>query len=278
MDRRASRPGSPPERNAFGRELLDPVSLSSLAPPPPQPQRTYQAALCTELKKPLVVRGIPSSSLQPHEMRVLMAFSGDVMETGETVNSLKEGDHVIGVANTKALAEEYIADQKRMTAAPGATGLPTVDVTTNVLKAKVGPLIAAAGSDSKYDLALQKGALQSVNYSSGSLREEVKKLTENIGADVLIDTVGGDIFKKALHRLRSLRRLRGLLVSCCRLPKIHPLVGEEEVDEWKEEVKVMKDGKEEVLKIREIFVRPFDQGMESTDTNVEGSGSSETSS
>ncbi|CAI5776316.1 Hypothetical predicted protein [Podarcis lilfordi] len=78
---------------------------------------------------------------------------------------------------------------------------------------------------------------------------------------------------------RSLRRLRGLLVSCCRLPKIHPLVcQEEEGDQWKEEVNIMKDGKEEVVKIRSIFVRPCDQGMESTDNNVDGNSSSETSS
>ncbi|CAI5776326.1 Hypothetical predicted protein [Podarcis lilfordi] len=78
---------------------------------------------------------------------------------------------------------------------------------------------------------------------------------------------------------RSLRRLRGLLVSCCRLPKIHPLVcQEEEGDQWKEEVNIMKDGKEEKVKIRSIFVRPCDQGMESTDNNVDGNGSSETSS
>nr|XP_028587903.1 LOW QUALITY PROTEIN: quinone oxidoreductase-like protein 2 [Podarcis muralis] len=166
-----------------------------------------------------------------------MEFSGDVMETGEAVNSLKEGGRVIGVANTKALAEEYrLADRKLLwmippgvayedtaplpisygtpilalewraktqsgetvlvTAAAGATGLATLYVATNVLKAKV---IAAAGSDSKCDLALRKGAVQSVNYSSASLREEVMKLTENNGADMVIDTVGGDIFKEAFQ-------------------------------------------------------------------------------
>ncbi|XP_061490185.1 quinone oxidoreductase-like protein 2 isoform X2 [Rhineura floridana] len=252
-------------RNAFGQELLGPVSLSSAILL--QPQRSYRAALCTELTKPLVVRDILSPSLQPHEVRIRvrycgvnfadilacqglyqkkhslpftpgMEFSGDVMETGESVNSVKEGDRVIGVANTKALAEEYIADQKLLwmippgvsyedaaalpvsygtailalerraqtqtgetvlvTAAAGATGLAVVEVATKVLKAKV---IAAAGSDKKCNLALQKGAFQSVNYDRASLREEVKKLTASKGVDVVIDTVGGDIFKEALHSL-----------------------------------------------------------------------------
>ncbi|XP_042321292.1 quinone oxidoreductase-like protein 2 isoform X2 [Sceloporus undulatus] len=232
-----------------------------------QPQRTYRAALCMELTKPLVVQDVPSTSLQPHQVRIRvrccgvnfadilacqglyqdkpslpftpgMEFAGDVMETGMGVTNVKEGDRVIGVTSTNALAEEYVADSKLLwaipqkipyedaaalpvsygtailalehraqtqpgetvlvTAAAGATGLAVVDVATHVLKAKV---IAAAGSDKKCHLALQKGAFQSVNYSETSLREEVKKLTANKGVDVVIDTIGGDIFKEALHSL-----------------------------------------------------------------------------
>ncbi|XP_048338481.1 quinone oxidoreductase-like protein 2 [Sphaerodactylus townsendi] len=252
-------------RNAFDQELLGPTSLSGFSLQ--HHRRAYRAALCIELTKPLVVRDVPSSSLEPHEVRVCvrycgvnfadilacqglyqekhslpfipgMEFSGDVMETGVDVSGIKEGDRVIGVANTKALAEEYVADQKLLwtipqgvsyeeaatlpvsygtailalerractkagetvlvTAAAGATGLATVDVASNVLKAKV---IAAAGSDKKCNLALQKGAVQSINYNSAGLREEVKKLTANKGVDVAIDTIGGDIFKEALHSL-----------------------------------------------------------------------------
>lgn len=66
-------------------------------------------------------------------------------------------------------------------------------------------VIAAAGSESKCSLAVQKGAFQSVNYNSASLKQEVKKLTANKGVDVVIDTVGGDIFKEALHRWAGLQ-------------------------------------------------------------------------
>lgn len=160
------------------------------------------------------------------------------MEIGVAVSSVKKGDRVIGVAKTNALAEEYVADQKLLweipegvsyedaaalpvsygtailalqhraqtkpgetvlvTAAAGATGLAVVDVATNILNAKV---IAAAGSNKKCNLALEKGAFQSVNYSWVDIREEVKKLTANKGVNVVIDAVGGDIFKAALHSL-----------------------------------------------------------------------------
>lgn len=66
-------------------------------------------------------------------------------------------------------------------------------------------MIAAAGSDHKCNLALQKGATHSVNYSQNSLKDEVKKLTDNRGVNVAIDAVGGDIFKQALHRCVEVR-------------------------------------------------------------------------
>ncbi|XP_070795338.1 quinone oxidoreductase-like protein 2 isoform X2 [Pituophis catenifer annectens] len=252
-------------KNIFGPKSWDPISPGSIVFL--QSQRTYRAVLCTELKKPLVVRDVPSALLQSHEVRIHvrccgvnfadilacqglyqhqhplpfipgMEFSGDVVETGKAVTNIKEGDCVIGVTNGKALAEEYIADSKLLwkipqgvsyeqaaalpasygtailalkyraqtqlgetvlvTAAAGATGLAVVDVAANVLKAKV---IAAAGSDGKCHLAIQKGALESVNYNEASLKEEAKKLTANKGVDVVIDTVGGDIFNQALHSL-----------------------------------------------------------------------------
>ncbi|XP_075792995.1 quinone oxidoreductase-like protein 2 isoform X1 [Pelodiscus sinensis] len=167
-----------------------------------------------------------------------MEFSGTVVETGANVSTVREGDRVIGVTGMGAMAEECVADQKMLwpipegvsyeeaaalpvsygtailalehrartqpgetvlvTAAAGATGLAAVDVAANVLKAKV---IAAAGSDHKCNLALQKGAAHSVNYTQGSLKEEARKLTENRGVNVILDAVGGDVFKAALHSL-----------------------------------------------------------------------------
>lgn len=62
-------------------------------------------------------------------------------------------------------------------------------------------VIAAAGSDEKCKLATRKGAQWSVNYSQGSLKEAVRKLVGDGGVDVVIDSVGGDIFLEALRRL-----------------------------------------------------------------------------
>ncbi|OBS57764.1 hypothetical protein A6R68_11110 [Neotoma lepida] len=227
--------------------------------------RHYRAALCTELKHPLVVEEVVSRPVGPHEVRVDVhfcginfadtlvcrgqyqekpplpftpgiEFSGAVLETGTDVSTVKKGDRVIGVSNFNAMAEECITDQKTLwripenvslqdaavlpvsygtailaldhrartqpgetvlvTAAAGATGLAVIDVATNVLRAKV---IAAAGSDEKCKLAMQRGAQSSVNYSQGSLKEAVKKLVGSGGVNVAIDMVGGDVFLESLR-------------------------------------------------------------------------------
>ncbi|XP_012969741.1 quinone oxidoreductase-like protein 2 [Mesocricetus auratus] len=229
--------------------------------------RHYRAALCAELKHPLIIEEVASRPVGPHEVRVDvhfcgvnfadilvcrgqyqekptlpfipgMEFSGTVLETGTDVSTVKKGDRVIGVSNLNAMAEECITDQKTLwripenvslqdaavlpvsygtailavehrartqpgetvlvTAAAGATGLAVIDVATNVLQAKV---IAAAGSDEKCKLAVQRGAQSSVNYSQGSLKEAVKKLVGSSGVNVAIDMVGGDVFLESVRSL-----------------------------------------------------------------------------
>ncbi|XP_033859404.3 quinone oxidoreductase-like protein 2 isoform X1 [Acipenser ruthenus] len=232
-----------------------------------QPHRTYRAAVCTELKKPLVLQDLQATELKPAEVRVSvhccgvnfadilacqglyqekpplpftpgMEFSGCVVETGSNVTTVQEGDRVMGVSGGSAMAEECIVDQKVLwkipeevgyeeaaalpvsygtgllalqhraatqpgetvlvTAAAGGAGLAAVDIAAHVLQAKV---IAAAGSDEKCALAVQKGAYASINYNTSNLKEELKKLTNKKGVNVVFDAVGGDIFKDTLSSL-----------------------------------------------------------------------------
>ncbi|KAH0514729.1 Quinone oxidoreductase-like protein 2 [Microtus ochrogaster] len=227
--------------------------------------RHYRAALCSELKRPLVIEEVASRPVGPQEVRVDVHFCGInfadilvcrgqyqekpplpftpemcVLECGPSTCVLSlQGDRVIGVCpKLNAMAEECVIDQKTLwripesvslqdaavlpvsygtailalehragtqpgetvlvTAASGATGLAVIDVATNVLRAKV---IAAAGSDEKCKLAMERGAQFSVNYSQGSLKEAVKKLVGSGGVNVAIDMVGGDVFLESLSSL-----------------------------------------------------------------------------
>lgn len=76
-------------------------------------------------------------------------------------------------------------------------------------------VIAAAGSDEKCKLAMQRGAQFSVNYSRGSLKEAVKQLVGSDGVNVVIDMVGGDICLEALRRCVQQAVRGGLALGLC---------------------------------------------------------------
>ncbi|XP_047561188.1 quinone oxidoreductase-like protein 2 isoform X1 [Lutra lutra] len=228
-------------RAALCAELKQPLAIKEVASRPVRPHEVrVDVHFCgVNFADILVCRGQyqekPQLPFTPG-----MEFSGTVLETGTDVSIVKEGDRVIGVSGFNGMAEECVIDQKALwqipervplreaaalpvsygtavlalehrartrpgetvlvTAAAGATGLAVIDVATNVLQAQVF-VIAAAGSDEKCKLAMQKGAQSTVNYSQGSLKEAVRKLVGSAGVNVAIDTVGGDVFLEALRSL-----------------------------------------------------------------------------
>ncbi|XP_059840870.1 quinone oxidoreductase-like protein 2 isoform X2 [Hypanus sabinus] len=145
-----------------------------------------------------------------------MEFAGSVTEVGTNVTGVSKVlwliDETISFEMASVLPVSYgtaiLALQHRantqpgetvlVTAAAGAAGLAAVDIASRILNAKV---IAAAGTDEKSELALQRGAVAAINYTTQSLKEEVKKLTGNKGVDVVFDAVGGDVFKEAFSSL-----------------------------------------------------------------------------
>jgi NADPH2:quinone reductase len=54
-------------------------------------------------------------------------------------------------------------------------------------------VIAAASSDAKCELCRSIGADETINYASANIRDELKRLTDGKGADVVYDPVGGDL-------------------------------------------------------------------------------------
>ncbi|KQU80950.1 MULTISPECIES: NADPH:quinone oxidoreductase family protein [unclassified Rhizobacter] len=62
-----------------------------------------------------------------------------------------------------------------------------------IAKAAGARVIAAASTDEKCSFCKQLGADETINYSRGQLREELKALTKGLGPDVVYDPVGGDL-------------------------------------------------------------------------------------
>ena len=68
-------------------------------------------------------------------------------------------------------------------------------------------VFATASSEEKLRKVKQMGADVLINYSSLDFLEEVKKHTDGKGVDVVLESVGGEVFDKSLKCLRPLGRL-----------------------------------------------------------------------
>ncbi|RZI86180.1 MAG: NADPH:quinone oxidoreductase family protein [Pseudomonas sp.] len=81
--------------------------------------------------------------------------------------------------------------------ASGGVGLAAVEIG----KAVGAKVIAAASSADKLAVAKAAGADELIDYSTSSLKDEIKRLTGGQGVDVIYDPVGGELFDQAVRGL-----------------------------------------------------------------------------
>ncbi|MCH2172243.1 NADPH:quinone oxidoreductase family protein [Myxococcota bacterium] len=79
-------------------------------------------------------------------------------------------------------------------AAAGGVGVAAVQIGT-ALGARV---IATAGGAAKLDVARAHGASEAIDYREEDFAQRVLELTDGRGADVIYDSVGGDVFERSL--------------------------------------------------------------------------------
>lgn len=87
--------------------------------------------------------------------------------------------------------------------AAGGVGLTAVEIG----KAMGARVIAAAGSPEKLAIAREHGADDLIDYSRESVRDRVRALTGGLGADVVLDPVGGDAFDQAIRAVNWKARM-----------------------------------------------------------------------
>lgn len=68
-------------------------------------------------------------------------------------------------------------------------------------------VIATAGSDEKRRLCRELGAHETVDYRAGGFAQAVLELTGGVGADVVFDPVGGEVFHESRHCVASEGRI-----------------------------------------------------------------------
>ena len=94
------------------------------------------------------------------------------------------------------------------TALVHAAGGGTGQLLVQVAKQRGARVLGTVSSDEKARLAREAGADEVILYTQVDFEAEVKRLTDNVGVDVVYDSVGKDTFDKSLNCIRR----RGYMV------------------------------------------------------------------
>lgn len=184
-----------------------------------------------------VYPGIPNPPFIPG-----IEFSGEILETAEEVHMFKPGDRVMGFTPQGAYAPQVCVSAQhirkmppRMTYEEGAAfsvtymsawhGMKTLGHVrpgeTLLLHAAAGGVgtaalqlakhwkvrvIATASTPVKLTVAKDLGAAHVVNYVEEDLRKRVREITGGRGVDLVMDSVGGSVFRKSWKLLAPMGR------------------------------------------------------------------------
>jgi NADPH2:quinone reductase len=153
--------------------------------------------------------------------------SGKIVQIGENVDKFQVGDRVMATCGWGGFAEFVSVDVERVSKIPdelsfvhAATALYAYGTSYHALKDRANLLagetllvlgaaggvglaavelgklmgarvIAAASTQEKLDLCIEKGADYTINYQAEDLKSRIKELTDGKGVDVVLDPVGG---------------------------------------------------------------------------------------
>ncbi len=100
--------------------------------------------------------------------------------------------------------------------ATGAIGLAAVEIA----KAKGARVIAVAGGEEKTAVAREHGADEVIDHQSENFRDRVLDMTDGAGADVIYDSIGGEVAKQSLRCITESGRLLTLGYASGEIPAL----------------------------------------------------------
>ena len=187
-----------------------------------------------------------------------LELAGEIIEIGAAVKTFKPGDRVMALASRGygAFAEQAVARAVEIAPIPpgiddvtaagfyvvygtayhglvqraalragetvvvlgatGGVGLAAVEI-ASALGARV---IAVGSSQEKLRAAQNKGATELLSYLEGDLGRRVKALTDGKGADICLDTLGGDAFDEMSRAMSWEGRLLVVGFTSGRIPRL----------------------------------------------------------
>lgn len=111
------------------------------------------------------------------------------------------------------------SDRVLIQAAAGGVGTAAVQI-ARAYKCEV---IGTAGSDVKLDLLRRLGADVAINYRKDDFTSIVRNTFSGEGVDVVIEVVGGEVFRKSLELLNPFGRIAVIGFASLNLNKMNPL-------------------------------------------------------
>ena len=214
------------------------LAIGESDPPIPGPNDVHIRVRAAGLNfaDTLQIAGKYQSKLKP-PLVPGMEVAGEIIGLGpEVTRPLRIGQRVMAfMRGGGAFAEEALVDSEWLVPIPDemddiiAAGFPTVYGTSNFALKHRGQLkkgetllvlgaaggvgltavelgkqmgarvIAAAGGTEKCNVTIDHGADFAIDYKSESIKERVREITGGIGADVVYDAVGGDVFDQAIR-------------------------------------------------------------------------------
>jgi alcohol dehydrogenase len=88
-----------------------------------------------------------------------------------------------------------------------AAGSGTGSAAVQIAKESGAFVIATAGSDEKLEKVKKLGADATINYNTTDFSEEVKKITDNKGVDLIFDQIGASVWENNLKSLKMKGRI-----------------------------------------------------------------------
>jgi NADPH2:quinone reductase len=94
-------------------------------------------------------------------------------------------------------------DRVLVTAAAGGVGTAAVQIAHR----HGATVYGLAGSDEKLELVRRMGASAALNYRAGHFEEAVRRLTDGRGVDLVLEVVGGEVYRQCLRLLAPFGRV-----------------------------------------------------------------------
>ena len=214
------------------RKLL----MEDVPTPEPRPDQVLVRTSATSVNRADLGRGPVGGAASGEPFIPGLDVGGIIEAVGSEVSGWKEGDPVIALARSAyaefvparaVLAYRPPAGMSILDAAsipcavltawyglkklgrmqPGETvvvhaagsGVGTAAI--QIARASGARVLTTAGSDAKVAMGLELGAEGGINYSTQDVTAELQRLTDGRGVDVVLDSVGGDVFDATMKAL-----------------------------------------------------------------------------